>query len=296
MIWDCFIFNCELDILEIRLNVLDSIVDKFVLVECEKTHTNLDKPLYFEENKERFKQFEDKIIHIIIKKEELPQYKSSWSYENFQRNSIAKVIEQADNNDIIILSDVDEIPNPKVIMACKDMEGIKSLKMDIFVYFLNNLALDRTCCDLQMTKVFSPKDMGSLTLSEIKFDKSIKQTEIKNGGWHFSNCGGEECARIKYLSCSYHENEDKNSREDLIKSYKKDIKRRRLWEVREFLFGIKINNYFPKYLVENKEKYTHLFKKEQFWDINFLKFCAVLCRKFKNFFKNHVFKRNHAKI
>lgn len=57
MVYDCFPFFNELDVLEIRLNVLDEVVDKFVIVEMSKTHTGRDKPFYFEQNKERFKKF-----------------------------------------------------------------------------------------------------------------------------------------------------------------------------------------------------------------------------------------------
>ncbi|HXP48954.1 MAG TPA: hypothetical protein VN922_03315, partial [Bacteroidia bacterium] len=66
MVYDCFTFFNELDILEIRLNVLDKVVDKFVLVEATRTHQGKEKPLYYNENKTRYVAFADRIIHIII--------------------------------------------------------------------------------------------------------------------------------------------------------------------------------------------------------------------------------------
>ena len=66
MIYDCFTFFNELDILEIRLNELNQVVDKFVLVEANRTFTNQKKPLYFQENKTRYQQFLPKIINIIV--------------------------------------------------------------------------------------------------------------------------------------------------------------------------------------------------------------------------------------
>lgn len=72
MVYDCFSFFNELDLLEIRLNTLDSIVDKFILVESTLTHTGNQKPLFYAENKSRFKKFNDKIIHIIV--DEFPSF------------------------------------------------------------------------------------------------------------------------------------------------------------------------------------------------------------------------------
>ena len=73
MIFDCFSFFNELDILEIRLNVLASVVDKFVLVEAVRRHSGEPKELFFEKNKQRFSPFLDKIIHVVVDDEpELP--------------------------------------------------------------------------------------------------------------------------------------------------------------------------------------------------------------------------------
>ena len=66
MVYDCFQFFNELDILKIRLNVLSPVVDKFVISEATETFSGLPKPLYYEENKEMFREFEDKIIHQVV--------------------------------------------------------------------------------------------------------------------------------------------------------------------------------------------------------------------------------------
>ena len=86
MIFDCFTFNDELELLEIRLNVLKDVVDRFVLVEATKTFTNKSKPLIYEENKDRFKEFADKIIHIVV--DDFPDDDNPWARENWQRNKI----------------------------------------------------------------------------------------------------------------------------------------------------------------------------------------------------------------
>ena len=66
MVYDCFSFFNELDLLEIRLNVLKDVVDKFVLVEATRTHTGAEKSLYFKENEARFSAFRDRIVHIVV--------------------------------------------------------------------------------------------------------------------------------------------------------------------------------------------------------------------------------------
>ena len=117
---DCFIFYNELDMLEFRLNELNDLVDYFVLVECIKTHSNNDKELYFENNKTRFSKFLDKIIHIIVK-DNIPQTSNSMDRENYQRNCIDEGIKKLslNNDDIIIIADLDEIPDTKTVLNLK---------------------------------------------------------------------------------------------------------------------------------------------------------------------------------
>ena len=119
MIYDCFTFFNELDILELRLNILYKYVDKFVIVEGNKTHTGKDKDFIFEQNKNRFEKFLDKIIYIKV--EDFPSLENSqtsedgnkWLYENYQRDAIMRGLTECKDDDIIITSDCDEIINPK---------------------------------------------------------------------------------------------------------------------------------------------------------------------------------------
>ena len=107
-LYDCFIFNNETDLLEIRLNILNDYVDYFVIVESEETFTGIKKKLVFDiKNYEKFKE---KIIYGVIKK--FPQdFKSAWQNESFQRNYILHLLDSATSEDFIIISDLDEIPN-----------------------------------------------------------------------------------------------------------------------------------------------------------------------------------------
>jgi len=85
MIYDCFTFFNEHSVLDIRLNTLYDHVDKFILVEATRSHQNLPKPLYFDENKSMYSKFLDKIIHVVI--DTYPEH-TYFSFEEHQRDQI----------------------------------------------------------------------------------------------------------------------------------------------------------------------------------------------------------------
>ena len=153
-IYDCFIFFNELDLLEIRLKTLDKVVDYFVLVEADKTHRGKKKPLYYEKNKKRFKRWEKKIIHIIVK--DMPKIGISygknwkvnsilkggpWKLEAYQKKQIARGLKHCDNEDIIMMSDLDEIPRPEkfpeMIKALEGKEKIALFDENFYNFFFN---------------------------------------------------------------------------------------------------------------------------------------------------------------
>ena len=86
MIFDCFTFCNELDLLELRLETLSDVVDKFVLVEADRTFTGKSKPFFFAENKARFTNYLDRIIHVQV--EDMPQTNNPWDREHFQRKGL----------------------------------------------------------------------------------------------------------------------------------------------------------------------------------------------------------------
>jgi len=91
VVYDCFTFFNELDLLELRLHELSHVVDHFVLVEATHTHSNQPKLLYFEENKDRFREFLPKIIHIVV--DDSPQNpEDRWAWDSFQRDAIMRGI------------------------------------------------------------------------------------------------------------------------------------------------------------------------------------------------------------
>jgi len=189
---DTFLFHNELDLLDIRLNEMDPHVSLFVLVEANTTFSGEPKPYYYEENKDRFANFADKILHIKI--DDMPPYTGPGDIagESYQRSAIGDTIhylqhrQQLDFDDLVFLSDVDEIPFMADLMT--ELEhGIQCpsvLHMDSRLYYLNRSR------DLRWngTIVCTVRDMvgvGSQHLRDERFDMN----RVWNG-WHFSYLGG----------------------------------------------------------------------------------------------------------
>lgn len=109
---DAFLFYNEVELLEYRLDVLWDVVDMFVITEATLTFTGRPKPMYFD--KERYAKYLSKIVHVVV--EDVPRdAPSAWTREAFQRDSIARGFQGLERDDVILLSDVDEIPNPEVL-------------------------------------------------------------------------------------------------------------------------------------------------------------------------------------
>ena len=116
-VYDCFTFYNEFELLELRLQSLYDVVDYFVIVESTTTHNKEPKKLNFAENKDRYKQYADKIRHIVLNGELIPwRGVGDWSIENAQRNAIVGGLQDAQPDDLIFISDLDEIPAPDVLM------------------------------------------------------------------------------------------------------------------------------------------------------------------------------------
>jgi beta-1,4-mannosyl-glycoprotein beta-1,4-N-acetylglucosaminyltransferase len=168
-IYDCFTFYNELDLLEIRLNELNDVVDKFVLVEAEKTHQNKDKELYFENNKIKFAPFLHKIIHIIVPKE-LFVDNDAWYNEKLQRNCILEGLKETNDDDFLIVSDLDEIPSSESIkQAINFNQTPLSFEHILHYYYLNTPLLVNN----------SEKNLGSVLLKKSFLKKIQKLLETE---------------------------------------------------------------------------------------------------------------------
>ena len=146
MVYDCFTFFNELDLLEIRLNTLSDVVDCFVIAEATRTHRGKPKELFFEKNRTRYAGFLDRIRYIVVD-DLLPEsevdedrYNLPWVNENRQRNALSRGLEDINDDDVIMLSDVDEIPRPAAVkqaLPIAENGAIVRLLMEMYYYFAN---------------------------------------------------------------------------------------------------------------------------------------------------------------
>jgi beta-1,4-mannosyl-glycoprotein beta-1,4-N-acetylglucosaminyltransferase len=203
-IYDCFCFFNELDLLELRLNTLAEYVDKFVLVEATRTHQNREKPLYFAENKSRYQPFLDKIIHIVV--HSYPNFfakfrkPTPWDLEKHQKNAIQKGLQDCSPQDIILFSDLDEIPNPKYIAWHIKDSQIFVFQQRRYYFYLNYMAIENesrntetlNCLWWYGTLMFPYAKLTSFSkMRRMRDFKKYKKVQvIPDAGWHFGYLGG----------------------------------------------------------------------------------------------------------
>jgi beta-1,4-mannosyl-glycoprotein beta-1,4-N-acetylglucosaminyltransferase len=209
---DCFIFYNEMELLAYRLNILNDVVDYFILVESTHTFIGKEKKLFFNENKHLFEKFNEKIIHIIV--DDFP-YKypnidisksQQWINENFQRDQIKRGLDKLDLNDedIITITDLDEILDPNTLLKIKNNEitvDINILKMDFYYYNLNTKLQE----EWHNAKILSFQKFNELSIScsTIRFYNNCKI--IDNGGWHLSYFGDSKFIKNKIEQFSHQE-------------------------------------------------------------------------------------------
>ena len=247
-VFDCFTFFNELDLLEIRFNLLDEYVDHFVLVESNETFSGKMKPLYFMENKDRFAKWQDKIIHI-----DMPLMNTPIAFERHYAcyEAIEKcILDLAQPEDIFYCSDLDEIWKPQVVD-----DKVHSLEQLNYGYWLNN----RSSEEWTGTLVSKAKNCF---VGYNKLNRSVKPNVLPNGGWHFTNMGGADQIRKKLEAYDHTEYNDEFIKEDIeyrMENNEDYVGRTTTYQGKPFTFYVDEVD-LPKYLLDNKKKYKHLFK------------------------------------
>lgn len=254
MIYDCFIFNDELDLLELRLEELGDMVDFFVLVESNTTFSGQQKPLYFKENIWRFEKFIKKIKHIIV--DDMPSISNPWVREIHQRNAMSRGIELGRDNDIILFSDLDEIPRLDNIVSYISNNNIHLLEQRFFYYKYNLLrgVTNRASASLLKNIVVTPHEIRTLNGCPV----------IKDAGWHFSYLMNEEQIAAKIKAFSHQEfNLAQFTSTERIKE-RVDAMVDLFDRKSATMKVVPIDDSFPRYLQNNLLKYKDLIYKYRF--------------------------------
>ena len=260
MIYDCFMYLDEDMLLDLRLNIMNRFVDFFVIVESKYTHQGKAKEKKL--NLSNFENFKDKIIYVY--NENKIESDNPWEIENFQRNLIEEGINKAQLDDYILISDLDEIPDPtKLFNIFKHKYSV--FNQSVFYYKFNLKNISETnwygtrCC--KKKDLISPQKLRNEKIKNYPFwrlDKIYKKkfNIIENGGWHFTyiktlsdiqkkikSFAHSEFNNEKYLDDAYLKQKIENC-EDL---FERDFKYTKIEVNRQNL---------PHYLVNNINKYS----------------------------------------
>jgi len=295
-IFDCFMYFDEDEVLDVRLNFLDKYVDYFVIVESGYNHKGEKRDPQFDLSK--FKKFKDKIIYIL--KNEIPegiekikdddneneQYRKSiynaWKRENLQRNRILEGLTDANPNDWIIISDLDEIPNLEKINFNNINQKLIFFNQ-LMMYYKFNLKLDnfiwigsRACKFKDLVSPQWLRDIKSKKFYWWRVDILFSKKRYNNikfvddGGWHFSYLKTPDKIEKKLKSYLHHIDYDKNplgvnkitkiiKDKKTIYNLKVDQKENK-FDAKNDLVKIDINK-LPKYIIDNLDKFESWIEK-----------------------------------
>jgi hypothetical protein len=189
-VYDCFTFFNELDLLEIRLQELYDIVDYFVIAESNMSHSGKPKEYTLLENMARFEQWSDKIRRIAV--DDMPVTDNSWVREKFQRDALSRGLTDVESDDLIIISDLDEIPRAEIIEMIKEDENQYEryvLQVPLFRYKFNFLKWYQPVINNQMiatrAHVFTnPERERDYTHAWLPPAPDV--VYLEHAGWHFS--------------------------------------------------------------------------------------------------------------
>ena len=262
---DCFMYFDEDLVLDLRLNILNNYVDKFVIAEATKDHTGKDKKLNFNIN--NFSKFKNKISYIIV--EDMPAnlkfYKKNWPVHHLrdqhQRNALARGYEDSNDEDLIMISDIDEIPDPNKIKIFDVKNKYACFIQKNFQSKINLLNIsDKNWMGTKIIKkkyIKSPQWLRNIKTAKPSFWKFYKPRQpqlIYDGGWHFSFLKNPKGISKKIQSYS-HSEYNKSIYTDEKKIAERINNRIDIFD-RNFKYEkIDIDDTFPKYILENINKY-----------------------------------------
>jgi beta-1,4-mannosyl-glycoprotein beta-1,4-N-acetylglucosaminyltransferase len=266
-VYDCFPFFNELDLLEARFEELWDVVDRFVITEATLTHGGKPKPLYFQDNLKRFEKYLSKVTHIIVDSypPELETFTKptdrSWCIERHQRDQLARGLNHCKDNDIIMISDCDEIPSAEAVRNYDIAKGLCAFSQDLFYYQLNCHAKDKW----DWARILPYSQMKNMTPCSVRYVPNYDRATqlLHNGGWHFSYLASIE-GIIEKIGASAHQEYNRPEWKD-PERVKKIVKEGRDLFDRPLQYEIIAitPEAYPKYIYDNLEtKFSQYINKD----------------------------------
>ena len=271
--YDCFTFFNELDVLEIRLQEMWDVTDIFVINEANIGFSGKSKEYVLLDNWSRFKPYADKIRHILIN--DVPETNVSWTREHFQRRALDRGLYDMQTEDLIVVSDVDEIPRAQVIQM---------IQVDTNNYDRYILGHPLLQYKINYMKVFDIHKQENIMVTrgrvytnaqqerEFTFPWNAKPTNtvsIAHGGWHFSYFGHDDQLAIKKLqnySHTEHDTPDRINRHNIEWFVKNKCGNNGPTDPERFEY-VKVNDYFPECITKNLEKWKDLIVPDAMYDV-----------------------------
>lgn len=284
-LFDCFTFFNELDLLELRLSELHEVVDRFVITESPLTFTGKEKPLHFEQNRERFARFANKIDYVVVDDMPTGPGVTAWDREFHQRRALTRGYRDAAPDDLVMISDLDEIARPEVLARLKadplTPKRFTVLESEASFFFINccpvggwpslvqapRLLAARHARDPQKIRAFrpilsrskwaAPLQPGIARLRAwVDLGAALEVSIARNASWHFTYLGGIEAVRTKIASYAHTELATAETLDrDRIAKAMAD---------RSFIIGnfkledVPLDARFPRTITQNPAKWAHL--------------------------------------
>lgn len=278
-VFDCVTFFNEVELLEIRLNVLRDIVDFHLIVEATVTHQGVPKPLVFPTIRDRFSPFLGKIKYFVVDNppmfggESADRLGNHWEIENWQRAALSNLLVDCHDEDVLIFSDIDEIPRPECVKKNLDHYGVTTFVVENYNFFLDFKSTEPGFPVVKMLPYAYyrdvvpglpfPKEQNFRILPCYRYTSNPNKVRalpgdkiVRRGGWHFSYVGGiERVMQKRRAIAEQHYNYGEMMSPDWVA--------RRIREGRDIygrgyifrpvVFGL------PLYLRKNKDRYCALF-------------------------------------
>lgn len=260
---DVITYNGEVELFNIRYNILKDYVDEFIVVEFDKTFSGKSKPWYFEQIKDKY----EKIRFYPTKEEEYKKYYEEaskspsteygrgadhWKTEFMQKESIKKALTHLNDDDIVFIGDCDEIWDPEIVKNRAKYKVTKPLRLKLLVYtyFLNN----RSSEEFWGTLVSYWDWIKDKSLNHLRSNTILKTTHGGYGGWHFTSL--KDGLRRK-LEDSY--TKETYANDWVMGHLEENVKNNKDFLGRDFRYWVDESEW-PQYLKDNKKKYAYLCK------------------------------------
>lgn len=264
--YDCFMFFNELDLLEIRLQEMWDVTDTFVIAEANVGHSGKPKNYILLDNWERFKPYADKIKRIEV--DNFPSTAvTGMDRDRFQRASLARGLTDVQPDDLVIISDLDEIPRAEIIKMIKEDENDWDkyiLYLPMFQFRLNYMKIHEVTkgVSVMVTRgraYTNPQQEREYTFPWIP--KPEHTVFVEHGGWHFSYFGDDAHAVTKIKNFAHTETDIPRFTENL--NIELLIRNKcGLWGPAEFqkekFEYVVVDEYFPKCITDNIEKWKNM--------------------------------------